>query len=72
MEPKGGGSINYKDGPLMNFIAVRCVGHIIHFIFPFRPVVCLLVNGIAFHTETNAFMNNNAEPRSFPFPFREV
>lgn len=56
----------------MNFIAVRCVGHIIHFIFPFRPVVCLLVNGIAFHTETNAFMNNNAEPRSFPFPFREV
>ncbi len=29
--------------------------------------MCLLVNGIAFHTETNAFMNNNAEPRSFPF-----
>lgn len=43
-----------------------------YFIFPFRSVVCLLVNGIAFHTETNAFMNNNAEPRSFPFPFREV
>lgn len=39
-----------------------------YFIFPFHSVV----NGIAFHTETNAFMNNNAEPRSFLFPFREV
>jgi len=35
MEPKGGGSINYKDGPLMNVIAVRCVGHIIHLILSF-------------------------------------
>lgn len=42
-----------------------------------NSIVCLLVNCITFHTETNSFVNSNTEPRSFPFeqvpfPFRLV